>query len=191
MLWIPKTEVKNLAWDSLRITESWSQLQCQERVFDTEKGVEQAVVIFFLCQGLRQHYGGVSSQISSITWKKDLLKMYYCTFFFIEKGRFSMQKNSCSFSIEGTWLATSIFTTTSQVEASQALIEKTLWIWTVSFSIWTWTCFSGLIFLILKIKEVNHKYKRHYVSIIDHSYVTYTLSFGGNICCFIFFQPEK
>ena len=85
MLWIPKTEVKNLAWDSLRITESWSQLQCQERVFDTEKGVEQAVVIFFLCQGLRQHYGGVSSQISSITWKKDLLKMYYCTFFFYRK----------------------------------------------------------------------------------------------------------
>ena len=56
MLWIPKTEVKNLAWDSLRIKESWSQLHCQERVFDTEKGVEQAVVVvffFFLCQGLR------------------------------------------------------------------------------------------------------------------------------------------
>ena len=47
MLWIPKTEAKNLAWDSSRIIESFSQLQCQERVFDTEKGVEQAVVIFF------------------------------------------------------------------------------------------------------------------------------------------------
>lgn len=47
MLCIPKTEAKNLAWDSLRIIESWSQLQCQERVFDTEKGVEQAVVFFF------------------------------------------------------------------------------------------------------------------------------------------------
>ena len=49
MLCIPKTEAKNLAWDSLRIIESWSQLQCQERVFDTEKGVEQAVVFFFFC----------------------------------------------------------------------------------------------------------------------------------------------
>lgn len=49
MLWIPKTEVKNLAWDSLRIKESWSQLQCQERVFDTEEGVEQAVVVVFFC----------------------------------------------------------------------------------------------------------------------------------------------
>lgn len=79
---------------------------------------------FFLCQGLRQHYGGVSSQISSITWKKDLLKMSYCTFFLSKKVDFLCNKNSCSFSIEGTWLATSILTSTSLVEASQALIEK-------------------------------------------------------------------